>query len=58
MSVTDKVKDVDQPFRVVTNLGTLVRGYATMEEAEQSVPDRNARAKELGIQTTYEAKAA
>ena len=58
MSVTDKVKDVEQPFRVVTNLGTLVRGYATMEEAEASVPDRNARAEELGIETRYSATAA
>ena len=59
MKKMEESKPIDRPFhvRLVDADGSrgFTAGYNTVEEAEKSAADRNARAEELGIKARYAA---
>lgn len=47
--------NIEYPFSVYTNEGTLVKGWDTINDAETNAKQRNDRADKMGLKVRYEA---
>lgn len=52
-----KVRDIDQPFRVIYTNGDIVKGFLDLKSAEDDAKERNQRAIALGLWSRYLAQA-
>lgn len=53
MTTTEKVRDKDQPFRVIHPNGDIMKGYSDLQSAREDTEERNARGRASGFGDIY-----